>query len=94
MEELSGGHRHGPVGGVDQVVHVLAVLIGQSVFTPPGRSDTRLTFNVHRYELNLRTELFIVYICRKLFFEFPSLIRIQEIISLILFLYFVFYAEL
>ena len=90
MEELSGGHRHGPVGGVDQVVHVLAVLIGQSVFTPPGRSDTRLTFNVHRYELNLRT----VYICRKLFFEFPSLIRIQEIISLILFLYFVFYAEL
>lgn len=33
MKKLPGRHSHGPVGGVNQVVDVLTVLIGQSVFT-------------------------------------------------------------
>ncbi|TNN62085.1 hypothetical protein EYF80_027677 [Liparis tanakae] len=34
--ELSGSNGHRSVGGVDQVVHVLTVLIGQGVFTAPA----------------------------------------------------------
>lgn len=35
VKELSSSNCHGPVSGVDQVVHVLAVLIGQRVLAAP-----------------------------------------------------------
>ena len=73
MEELSGGHRHGPVGGVHQVVHVLAVLVGQSVLTPPGRTNRTLMFNVRMISSEPRKQNFLTYIATKTFVTMISL---------------------
>ena len=39
VEELSGRHGNRPVGGVHQVVDVLAVLVGQGILAPPETAN-------------------------------------------------------
>lgn len=42
VQEFSSSNGHWSVGRVNQVVHILTVLIGQSVFTAPATKGTKM----------------------------------------------------